>query len=60
MTTTSRGELPSGAPCPCGHSADEHDALASRYCRATINGGLDRGCMCVRASVPLANYGRAR
>jgi hypothetical protein len=54
MTASSPGELPStDAPCPCGHDADEHDSLASRYCRATAAGGLDRGCMCVRVSTPV-------
>ncbi|HEX3713680.1 MAG TPA: RGCVC family protein [Trebonia sp.] len=52
MTTPSPDEQPEAA-CPCGHAADEHDSLASRYCRATVTGGLDRGCMCVRVSAPL-------
>jgi hypothetical protein len=46
MTAASHGAQPTEAPCPCGHTAGEHDALASRYCLATAAGGLDRGCMC--------------
>ena len=53
MTTPEHAEPRPDAPCPCGHSANEHDSLASRYCRATIAGGLDRNCMCVTVSVPL-------
>ncbi|HEY5400787.1 MAG TPA: RGCVC family protein [Trebonia sp.] len=52
MTTTSRGKPPPEVPCPCGHGADEHDALAARYCRATAEGGFTRSCMCVRAVSP--------
>jgi hypothetical protein len=63
MTTPSSGKPPpdAGKPppdamCPCGHTADEHDSLASRYCRATVTGALTRGCMCVpvTASLPLS------
>jgi hypothetical protein len=53
MTTTSRGEPPPDAPCPWGHTPDEHDSVASRYCRATVLGALDRSCMCVPASLPV-------
>src|ERR1700677_448428 len=60
MTAPSHGEPPPDTPCPCGHSADEHDPIASRYCRATVEGGLSRGCMCVPAPVPLGRYGSGR
>jgi hypothetical protein len=53
MTTPSQGDHTADGRCPCGHSADEHDSLASRYCRATAVNGLDRGCMCVRVSAPV-------
>jgi hypothetical protein len=53
MTTPTHGELPTDVQCPCGHTADEHDSLAARYCRATVTGDLDRGCMCVLAAMPL-------
>jgi hypothetical protein len=32
--------------CTCGHLHAEHDAIAARYCAATILGSLDRGCVC--------------
>jgi hypothetical protein len=56
MTTPSPGEPPQEALCLCGHAADEHDLIASRYCRATVTSGLTRACMCVpsSASVPLS------
>jgi hypothetical protein len=30
----------------CPHSQDEHDATALRYCAATLNTVLSRGCIC--------------
>jgi hypothetical protein len=53
MTTSAQGQPLPDAVCPCGHTAEQHDFLASRYCRATITSALDRGCMCVTASVLL-------
>ncbi len=32
--------------CPCGHPDSGHDLVAARYCRATISGALQRGCIC--------------
>jgi hypothetical protein len=32
--------------CPCGHDDAAHDAIARRYCGATITGNLERGCIC--------------
>jgi len=60
MTTPSSGQSPPDAPCPCGHTADEHDSLASRYCRATAEGALDRVCMCVAVTTRLSYDGVAR
>jgi len=60
MTTQSPGQPPADDPCPCGHGADEHDLLASRYCRATVLGALERGCMCHPSSVRLSYDGVAR
>jgi hypothetical protein len=60
MTTTSRDEPPPDAPCPCGHTADEHDSVASRYCLATANGALGRDCMCVPVSTRFSYDGVAR
>jgi hypothetical protein len=35
------------AGCPvCPHPMAEHDAIAQRYCRATQDSALDRGCAC--------------
>jgi hypothetical protein len=34
-------------PCACGHTAERHDAHASRYCRATVSNELQRRCICV-------------
>jgi hypothetical protein len=32
--------------CGCGHPLDDHDAIARRYCNATLAGVLPRGCVC--------------
>jgi hypothetical protein len=53
MTTPSHAEPPPDTVCPCGHAIDEHDLIASRYCKATAAGALTRACMCVPASVSL-------
>jgi hypothetical protein len=60
ITTPSSGKPSPDAPCPCGHTADEHDAVASRYCRATAEAGLDRGCMCVSAPLPIPRKRKER
>ncbi|HSS38235.1 MAG TPA: RGCVC family protein [Polyangia bacterium] len=60
MTTTSHDEPPAEEQCACGHPLAEHDALASRYCQATIRGGLDRGCMCTSVATSARNYGVGR
>jgi hypothetical protein len=38
--------------CPCGHSLDRHDRVATRYCAATIEGQLARGCLCAPEATP--------
>ena len=45
--------ITSKTQCPCGHPFDLHDAIATRYCNATAEGNLSRGCVCrvVPASV---------
>jgi hypothetical protein len=53
MTTAPSGDPPPDAPCPCGHSAEEHDPVAVRYCQATAMGGLPRGCICVPGAPPV-------
>ncbi|SDC91944.1 hypothetical protein SAMN05660690_2924 [Geodermatophilus telluris] len=30
----------------CPHPASDHDAIALRFCRATLAAALDRGCVC--------------
>jgi hypothetical protein len=32
--------------CVCGHPQAQHDAVAARYCGATIAGSLTRRCVC--------------
>jgi hypothetical protein len=31
----------------CPHAAKAHDRIGTRYCAATVAGGLRRGCVCV-------------
>jgi hypothetical protein len=50
--TTAHG--PMASTCACGHGASQHDAIASRYCDATLAGVLPRGCICLRAVTPSA------
>lgn len=40
--------------CRCGHPLADHDAIAARYCLATANGQLDRGCICADIAAPQA------
>ncbi|WP_148262451.1 RGCVC family protein [Hoyosella subflava] len=30
----------------CGHPTRDHDAISLRYCLATQNGAMSRGCVC--------------
>jgi hypothetical protein len=47
-------QLPGTAPSPvddpgcdvCPHAVSRHDAIGLRFCRATRNSALDRGCVC--------------
>jgi hypothetical protein len=54
--TDAPGQEPTDVLCTCGHARDKHDAISSRYCGATVSGGLDRGCVC--RAVPGAYPGR--
>ena len=54
MTTPSHDDPKPDTSCLCGHTADEHDLIASRYCKATVANALTRDCMCVPVSLPLA------
>ena len=44
----SSGHFPSAPQdrCTCGHLLDNHDRIATRYCAATRDGELARGCIC--------------
>jgi hypothetical protein len=45
--------------CPaCAHDVSVHDATAIRYCRASQDRGLDRGCMCPAGSAAKAAQAR--
>lgn len=46
----SPGQEPTDVLCACGHARGQHDSISSRYCDATVSGGLDRGCLCHRVS----------
>lgn len=37
---------PATACAACPHPTAAHDAVADRYCRATVTSALDRGCIC--------------
>jgi hypothetical protein len=37
-------QTPACAACP--HPLAGHDAIALRFCRATVTSDLDRGCVC--------------
>lgn len=40
-------ELDAGTACvACRHPWEMHDAIATRYCRATTAGHRERGCVC--------------
>ncbi len=32
--------------CHCGHTEDQHDAVAMHYCRVTLSEALPRTCTC--------------
>jgi hypothetical protein len=40
--------------CHCGHTEEQHDAVAARFCRATLSEVLRRGCAC-RVGAPEAS-----
>jgi hypothetical protein len=51
VTTADR---PMATMCACGHAVNSHDAIAARYCDATLAGVLPRGCICLRTTKPNA------
>jgi hypothetical protein len=44
QTAMPREQASACAVCP--HPLDGHDAIASRFCRATVQAELERGCVC--------------
>lgn len=45
--------------CHCGHTDDQHDAVAARYCRVTLSEALGRSCTCpVGPDVSARSYDR--
>lgn len=52
----SPSQEPTDVLCACGHVRSQHDSISTRYCDATVSGGLDRGCVC--HTVPGAYAGR--
>lgn len=46
-TTTTDAATAAAATCDvCGHLVSAHDRVATRYCDATLNNALARGCLC--------------
>jgi hypothetical protein len=53
-TAVRPARLPEPVPPPvddaqcdaCPHGVTHHDAIGLRFCRATRNSALDRGCVC--------------
>jgi hypothetical protein len=49
MTTSpsTPAAMAAGAECAaCPHLLADHDAIGSRFCQATVDGGISRGCVC--------------
>jgi hypothetical protein len=46
MTAPTVGEASTAITCLCGHAEWWHDAIATRYCRATAVSHLARSCIC--------------
>ncbi|HUR75216.1 MAG TPA: RGCVC family protein, partial [Sporichthya sp.] len=45
--------------CHCGHSEDQHDEVAARYCKVTLSQALRRTCTCpVGPAVTARSYDR--
>jgi hypothetical protein len=45
--------------CHCGHTDEQHDPVARRYCQATLSESLPRPCVCrVGPDVPARSYDR--
>jgi hypothetical protein len=39
----------------CAHAWDDHDVISARYCKATVAGQFNRGCVCVAVEIPRPN-----
>ena len=54
-----RRSAPATEVCHCGHTEDQHDDVAMRYCLATLSAALPRACTCpVGPHVPARSYDR--
>ncbi|MDP9117592.1 MAG: RGCVC family protein [Actinomycetota bacterium] len=47
--TTTTATATAGACPTCAHPRELHDRIALRYCEATAEGALSRGCVCAGA-----------
>jgi hypothetical protein len=43
--TLTNGEVATGCAA-CAHPWTAHDAIAARFCNATVSGRFKRGCVC--------------
>jgi len=45
----------------CGHDKSLHDTTGTRFCQASLDRAVDRGCICRAAGKPATPmYGRGR
>jgi hypothetical protein len=59
ITTTSPdgGDIAEGSCVVCPHPMAAHDRISARYCVATAEGSIERGCVCSAATT--TNYRRS-
>lgn len=46
--------LPEDACAACRHPLHSHDQIGLRFCAATVDGALSRGCVCVPAATDVS------
>ncbi|WP_222263141.1 RGCVC family protein [Modestobacter marinus] len=44
--TTERSSSAVATCAVCPHPVASHDAIGLRFCQATLNGAMSRGCVC--------------